>query len=301
MPGRRWASASAAADPAGRCAGAAALALDRSAQRGADLLTERLDLARVVGAEDERAETVFEHEGQKLLHPVVHGRRHHADVQQSPDLARVAAGGDRRFVDRLVRRRDTDPASVDVGEAREPAVGRSGEEAQPSRLVHADPDRDVVGRLGPAFGADDAVVLALDADVPVRVDIPHLAQDLDRLAEGFDALAGCAARTAHRDDAVPEPARADADADAPAGEQVEGGGGARGDGRIAQRKVQDVRREIDASGGSGEIREERPGVLVCGLVRVVLERHQIEPRLLAELCERDDVLRTPALRGEERS
>ena len=158
-----------------------------------------------------------------------------------------------------------------------------------------------MGRLRPAFGADDAIVLALDTDVTALADVPHLAQDVDRLLEGFDALAGRTARTAHRGDGVPEPARADADADAPAGEQVEAGGGTRGDGRLPQRKVQDVRREVDAIGRSGDIREERPRVEERGLVRVVLEGHQVEPRLLAELCERYDVLRTPALRGEERS
>jgi hypothetical protein len=34
---------------------------------------------------------------------------------------------------------------------------------------------------------------------------------------------------------------------------------------------------------------------------VVLERHEVESGLLAELRQRDDVLRTPALRGDERS
>jgi hypothetical protein len=158
-----------------------------------------------------------------------------------------------------------------------------------------------VGRLRPALGADDAIVRALDVHVAALAGIPRLAQDIDRLLEGLDALAGRTARAAHRGDGVPEPARADADADAPAGEQVETGGGARGDGRLPQRKVQHVRREADAIGRSGDIREERPRVEEGGLVGVVLERHQIEPRLLADLRERDDVLRTPALRSDERS
>ena len=128
---------------------------------------------------------------------------------------------------------------------------------------------------GPRSAPTDAVVLALDADVAALADIPHLAQDVDRLTEGFDALAGGAPRTAHRDDAVPEPACADAEADAPAGEQVETGGGARGDGRVPQRKVQDVRREVDAVGRGGDVREERPGVQERGLVGVVLEGHQV--------------------------
>ncbi len=132
-----------------------------------------------------------------------------------------------------------------------------------------------MGRLGPAFGSDDAVVLSFDADVAGLADTPHLAQDVDRLFEGFDALAGGALRTAHRDDAVPEPACADAEADAPAGEQVETGGGARGDGRVPQRKVQDVRREVDAVGRSGDVREQRPDVQERGLVGVVLEGHQV--------------------------
>jgi hypothetical protein len=41
----------------------------------------------------------------------------------------------------------------------------------------------------------DLVVLALNADVPGRADIPHLVQDIDRFLEGLDALAGRAART----------------------------------------------------------------------------------------------------------
>ena len=73
------------------------------------------------------------------------------------------------------------------------------------------------------------------------------------------------------------------------------------DGRLAQRKVQDVRREMDARGGGGDVREKGPGVKERRLVRVVLEGHQVEAGVLAELRERDDVLWTPALRGEERS
>ena len=158
-----------------------------------------------------------------------------------------------------------------------------------------------MGRLGPTLGADDVVVLALDADIAALADIPHLAQDVDRLLERLDALAGRAARTAHRDDAIPEPARADADTDAPAGEEVQAGGRPRDDGRLAQRQVQDVGREMDAVSGSSDIRDERPGVEQRGLVRVVLEGHQVEACLLAELRERYDVLWTPALRREERA
>ena len=142
-----------AADRTGRGAGAAALALDRGAERRGDFLAVRLDRARVVAAEDEGAEAVLEDVWEQLLDPVVDRRRKLREVEQPQDLARVAAGRHRRFVDRLVGPRDADPASVDVGEAREPPVGLAGEEAQRPRLVCADPDRDVVGRLGAALGS----------------------------------------------------------------------------------------------------------------------------------------------------
>ena len=51
----------------------------------------------------------------------------------------------------------------------------------------------------------------------------------------------------------------------------------------------------------GDVREQRPGVEERRLVRVVLEGDEVKTHVLAQLCERDDVLRALVLGGDERA
>ena len=86
MPGRRRASTSRAADRAGGGAGAAALALDRGAQRGADLLAER---PIVRGSSEPRRSVPKPCSTTKGRSCSTHSSTDgadHVEVQQPPDL-----------------------------------------------------------------------------------------------------------------------------------------------------------------------------------------------------------------------
>ena len=72
-------------------------------------------------------------------------------------------------------------------------------------------------------------------------DVPDAADDPDRLVERLDGLRRCQALAALRLDGVPERAGAEAELEPAAAEQVEGGGAACDDGRLAQGEVEDVR------------------------------------------------------------
>ena len=123
-------------------------------------------------------------------------------------------------------------------------------------------------------------MLALDADAAARVGIPERADDVDRLLERLDRLAGRAARTAHRCDRVPESAAPEAQLQPPAGQKVQARRGAREHRGLAQRKVDDVAGQVHALGLGGDIGEQRPRVQERRLVGVVLEGDEIEPGLL---------------------
>ena len=87
---------------------------------------------------------------------------------------------ERRLVDRAVGGARC-PAAAG-SQRRQPAVGLAAGEPQHPRLVGAEPDLDVVRRLGTALGALDGVVLAAHAHAAARVGVPDAADDVDRLA-----------------------------------------------------------------------------------------------------------------------
>ena len=89
-------------------------------------------------------------------------------------------------------------------------------------------------------------------------------------------------RPAPRADPLPERARAEPELDPPAAQPVERGGGLGQQRRVAQRQVGDVREQPHALGAPGEVGEQRPGVEVAALVRVVLDADQVEPEPVGE-------------------
>src|SRR5690606_1999910 len=116
--------------------------------------------------------------------------------------------------------------------------GLRADEAQHARLERADPDLDVVRGRGTALGAVDVVVRTARDETLARRRVPQTPDHVDALGEGVDRLAGREALAAHRDDRVPEAARAETELDAPAGEAVEARDGPREHGRRAQRQVE---------------------------------------------------------------
>ena len=119
--------------------------------------------------------------------------------------------------------------------------------------------------------------------------------------ERLDRLARRAPRAAHRLDRVPEPAGAEAELEPAAGEQVEARRGARQHGRRPQREVEHVAGQPDALGLRGDPGQQRPGVEERRLVRVVLERDQVEPACSVSCASATTSLRTLVLRRDERA
>ena len=126
------------------------------------------------------------------------------------------------------------------------------------------------------------------------------ADDRDRLLEGLHRLAGRQAGPAGGHDRVPERPGTETELDAPSGEEVEGGDRLGEDDRLAQGQVRDVERHPQGRGPGREHREQRPGVEVPRLVRVVLDRHEVEPAHLGDVGELDDPVGAGRVgRGEE--
>jgi hypothetical protein len=137
------------------------------------------------------------------------------------------------------------------------------------------------------------------ADDPRPFGVPEVADDRDRLTERVDAGSGPEPAPTHGGDAVPERARSEAELEAAAAHDVERRGGTGEDRRRAQRQAEHVAAEADPLGPGGGEREQRPGVEVRRLVRMILERHQVEPRLLRAHDVVHDGLDVRGRRGDE--
>ncbi len=307
-----------AAHGSGLGAGRLPLGRDLLADRGRDLLGEGGEVAWCVRAEDERADAVLERELDELVDPVLDGSVDRAaavggpgprprsrrvgpepavDVEQPPDLARVAAGGLGRLVDHGVAAGEV--AGLEVAERGEPAVGAGAREPEHAGLVGAEPQPDRVVGTRAAPGARDVMVLATGPQDGAVVGVPDAADDVDGLLERVDTLARGQPGPSHRGDAVPECARAQAELGAAVRQEVEARCGAREHGRRPEREVGDVGRQVHALGARRDERQERPRVEEARVVGVVLEGHEVEPGLLAEDGEAHDVVGRARLRGEE--
>jgi hypothetical protein len=150
-----------------------------------------------------------------------------------------------------------------------------------------------------ALGPGDLVVRAVEPDAAASAGVPDLADDLDRLAQRVDRLAGAEPASAHGLDRVPEPARADAELHPAAAEQVQAGHAAGQHGRLTQRQVQHVTRQGDALGPGRHVGHQRPGVEKRRLVRMILERDQVQPGRLGQLGELHHALGLLVARGEK--
>ncbi len=282
----------------------------REAEGGGDLSRKRLHLRLVVGHQDEGPDAVLDNQRQEILDPARGGAVEEAlaslgegagDVQDAADLARISSGRRGCLVDAGVAGAEIVNGEIAAAEGDDPAVGLLAEELQHARLVGAEPDGDVVGRERAGLGATDLVVLAGEAHGLAVADIPHAANDRDRLFQRLAGIAGGAVGAAHRLDALPEGARTEPEREASVGEQVEAGGGAGEKGRRAKRQADDVRGEADTIRHAGDPGEQRPRVEVLGDVGVVLEGDDVVAKVLASPGEVDGALRIVIFRGDEGS
>ena len=214
---------------------------------------------------------------------------------------RLAAGRRGSLVDHAVglgqRRRSSRQEQAD---RHGPAIRPPPDETKHAWHPGPDPDPDVVGRGRSARRAPGAVVLPVEDDTARLVRGPDFTDDRDRLLERLDGLAGGAARPAHRLDRVPNPPGTDPQLETTAGEQVDRGGGAGQHDRRPQREVQHVVAEPNPRGARRHVREEGPGVEEARLVRVVLERHQVEAGPVRDHRQLDGVMRSLRSRRDER-
>ena len=147
---------------------------------------------------------------------------------------------------------------------------------------------------------DDPVVLAVVAH-RLRVRVPGRADDVDRLGERGQRLAGRAARAACGGDGVLEAAGAEPELHPPVAEQVEAGHGLGQDEGRAQRQVGDVGRDAHARGPGRDRGQQRPHVEEPGLVRMILHGDQVEPGDLGQHRQFDHALGLRRVGGEERA
>ena len=279
---------------------------DQLAHRRRHLGGEGLDRPRLVGDGEEAGDALLERQPRQLLGLALGRAGERAggavrpgagDVEQAAHLARVAAGGRRRRVDRRVAGGDV--GLRQVGDAGQPAVAEPPGQVQHPRLVGADPEADPVRRRRPAGGAAGPVVLALETDAAAGVGVPERPHQPDRLLQRRDALPRPPPRPAHRLDRVPEGAGAEPELDPAAAQQVERGRRPGQHRRRAQRQVDDVGRQPDPVGAGGDVGEQRPGVEEARLVGVVLVADQVEPGLLGQFGQPHHDLGRLRRRGDE--
>src|SRR5690606_40031488 len=106
-----------------------------------------------------------------------------------------------------------------------------------------------------------------------------------RLAQGVDTLPGGQAASTHGLDRIPECAGPNAQLEAAAAEDVERGGGTCEDGGWAQRQAGDVRGQVHVLRARGREGEQCRGVEERRLVRMVLERDEVQPAAVGRLDE----------------
>ena len=145
----------------------------------------------------------------------------------------------------------------------------------------------------------EAVVGAVGARVSRLIDGPERADDVDRLLERVDALAGAQAAAAHRFDPVPEGSGTQPELCSAAAEDVEARNRARDDRRVAKRQVENVRADAHATRPSGDERQQRPRVEEPRLMRMVLKGDEVEPFAISERREPDDIIGGVAARSDE--
>src|ERR687891_684686 len=224
-------SSGASSTPGPRTASASAVSRCSGTNRGRDLRGEALDLlgSRLLGTEDEGVDVQAYGPVGEGLDPVLRGafeelparpfRDPPRDVVEAADRSRVAPGFLGGLVDSLLALREL--LGRRVPQRGHPAVRPAPDELEAPALVDAEPDLDTVRRRWPGLPAGDPVVLAFEAHRVLAA--PRETDDLYRLLEGAQRLAGTPARAPHRRDPVPERPGAETELEPPAGEAVERG------------------------------------------------------------------------------
>ena len=212
------------------------------------------------------------------------------DVQQPPDLARVAAGRDAppssivALRGARTRRRPGRPATA---ASRRPCARSAAASAACRRRA-----RCRCRAPAPARAWRRTRWCSPSTRTPRRVETSQIAR--------MTSIASLSASTAWPGVSRAPPIASIASQNAPApspsstpaaGQQVQARRGARQHGRLAQRQVEHVRRDAQRLGRRGDPGQQRPGVQEGRLVRVVLERGEVQPGALGQPRERDDVLR----------
>src|SRR5437763_11705139 len=236
----------------------------------------------VVGPEDEAVKAQFAYQADELLGPVRGGTAQPAllrpagdpavHVRHPADTLRIAAGRSRRLVDHRLTPRDL--VKRQPGQAWDPAVGQTADQADHARPISAHPDPDVMSRGRTAVGAVQAVVTPVEVDA--TLPRPDTANDLDRLLERVDGLRPRAYRAAPGLDPLPKGACPETELEASAAEPVDRGRRLGEAGRRAERQVRDVGKEADTLGPRGEVRDQHPRVEEPPLVGVILDPDEVE-------------------------
>ena len=192
-------------------------------------------------------------------------------------------------------------AALQVAEARQPAVRLAPHEAEHPGLVGAEPDRDVMGRRRTALGAVHPVVRsrapaeALARSCPrCRGSMSIASSSASTPCPGVRRAGSPSRRSRPRRPRTRAPARTDRPtAGRGSPPHVPGPPGGRS-GRLSTFPATWMR-SVDC----GDPRQQRPRVEERRLVRVVLERHEVQPGALGRLRQRHGLVRVLGRRSQE--
>lgn len=135
---------------------------------------------------------------------------------------------------------------------------------------------------GPAEGAGQPVVLALEGRAALHTGVPEFADNVDAFLKGFHAVARIEAPAAHRLDRVPGDACADAELGASVAQDVEARDSLRQHRRWPERQAEHVGRQSHPTGPCGHEGHQGQGVQGPRGVGMVVVRDQVVPRVFGE-------------------
>src|SRR5690554_1247920 len=135
-------------------------------------------------------------------------------------------------------------------------------------------------RTRASCGRVGAIVGTLAGDRLERVDLPGLTDHVYAFSQGIDSLSRTEPTVAHPGYAIPESACTNSQPEAPAAQRIQRRGSPRKRQWRPQREAGDVRTDCDSLSLGSDVGDQGRGVQERGLVGVVLETDEIQPRRL---------------------